>query len=385
MQFKELLTGIDSLYVSYKGTLKESVRIDLLEKKALAQSENEKEQALATVTVDDHYFAVKDRGTKYYSYILEDNWYHIQISTSERKITPTVYVKISSELLTCLGLNESLNKLREIVNKLLSGVEGEKMSRADLFVDFVTDKNLEKIEKQSWITRAEDTRMHWKRDRFTGWSIGEGGEISARLYDKTLEIEKSHKYYLKEIWDKQDWDKEQKVWRFEFQLRREFLEQMSISTFSDLVSKINDTWRYCTHNWLRLIMVDKTINRTRWRTNPLWEKIQKIRFLDGNYTGVTRFIDKSRIPSDKMIYLCGMGPITAFSAKEGYDDINEDTINNYLTKAKKFLKEYTKGSDIYKDDEDYLKTKIGLKKKKYNKALSKTVCYITNLSEKPQP
>lgn len=368
MQFKELLKGIDSLYVSYTGTLKESIAVDLLEKKALAQSENEKEQALAKLTINDHCFEVKDRGMRYYSYILEDNWYHIQVSTSERKLIPTLYVQISSEVLTCLGLNESLNKLREIVSKLLTGIESEKMSRTDLFIDFTTDKNLEKVEKVSWLTRVKKIQKHWEGE-FTGWSIGLGGVISARVYDKIIEIKKSHKDYLMGFWEKNGWDKKQRVWRFEFQLRREFLEQMSIDIFSDLLNKVNDTWRYCTFDWLRLTIKNKTINRTRWQTNPLWEKIQKTSFLDGSYTGVTRFIDKSRIPSDKMLYQGGMGFITAFSAKEGYDNINEDTINKYLTKAKKFLKDYTKGSDRYKDDEDYLKTKINLKKKKYNKAL----------------
>lgn len=242
------------------------------------------------------------------------------------------------------------------------------MSRTDLFIDFTTDKNLEKVEKVSWLTRVKKIQKHWEGE-FTGWSIGLGGVISARVYDKIIEIKKSHKDYLMGFWEKNGWDKKQRVWRFEFQLRREFLEQMSIDIFSDLLNKVNDTWRYCTFDWLRLTIKNKTINRTRWQTNPLWEKIQKTSFLDGSYTGVTRFIDKSRIPSDKMLYQGGMGFITAFSAKEGYDNINEDTINKYLTKAKKFLKDYTKGSDRYKDDEDYLKTKINLKKKKYNKAL----------------
>lgn len=129
MEFKEVFKGIDSLYVSFVGTLTEGVKEQLEVKKALAQSDNEKEQALARMAIDDHCFEVKDRGTRYYSYILEDNWYHIQISASKRKIVPSLYVQISSELLTCHGLDNSINKLRGIVSKLIHGIEGEIISR----------------------------------------------------------------------------------------------------------------------------------------------------------------------------------------------------------------------------------------------------------------
>ncbi|MFO0793580.1 MAG: hypothetical protein U0586_05900 [Candidatus Brocadiaceae bacterium] len=85
MEFKEVFKGIDSLYVSYRGTLKEGLLELLEEKKKLAQSDGEKERALATMDIEDHHFEVKDRGPRYYSYILEDNWYHIQITASKKK------------------------------------------------------------------------------------------------------------------------------------------------------------------------------------------------------------------------------------------------------------------------------------------------------------
>ena len=56
MEFKEVFKGIDSLYVSFKGTLKEGVKERLEEKKKLAQSEDEKEQASARMILNDHCF-----------------------------------------------------------------------------------------------------------------------------------------------------------------------------------------------------------------------------------------------------------------------------------------------------------------------------------------
>ncbi len=363
MEFKEVFKGIDSLYVSFKGTLKEGVKERLEEKKKLAQSEDEKEQASARMMLDDHCFEVSDRGTKWYSFILVDNWYHLQISGSKRQKLPQVYVQVSSELLTCYGLDNAIINLRKIVQMLMETIEEETISRMDIFADFVTDKELEGIEKVSWVTRAQKTHKYWKGDIFTGWTIGQGGEILARLYDKTVEIEKSHKDYFKEIWEKQGWDTFQRIWRLEFQLRRELLGQMKINTFLSLTEKVNDVWRYVTQDWLRLAIKDNTLNRTRWKTNPLWEKIQAVRFNDGKFTGIVREVNKSRIPSDKTLFQNGIGYITAFAAREGFESVDKGTLSEYLEKAKNYLREETNGRD-----EDYLKTKIINKKKKYNKA-----------------
>lgn len=64
MEFKELFKGIDSLYVSYKGRLKEGLSGLLKEQKTLAQSDDEKKQALATITIEGHNFEVSDKGGK---------------------------------------------------------------------------------------------------------------------------------------------------------------------------------------------------------------------------------------------------------------------------------------------------------------------------------
>jgi hypothetical protein len=362
MEYKEVFKGVDSLYVSYKGTLKEGLKERLEEKKKLAQSEDEKEQALARMILDDHCFEVSDRGTKWYAFILVDNWYHLQISGSKRQKLPQLYVQVSSELLTCHGLDNAIEDLRKIVQRFMEKVEEETISRADIFVDFNTNEELEKIENISWVTRAEKITKYWNSGLFTGLSIGLGGIISARLYDKTVEIEKSRKDYLKEIWEKQGWDTFQRVWRLEFQLRRELLGQMKINTFSSLIEKINDVWQYCTQDWLRLAVKETTLNRTRWMTDPLWEKIQAVRFNDGKFTGIQREVNKSRIPSDKTLFQNGIGYITAFAAREGFENVDKGTISEYVEKAKNYLSEQTNGRD-----EDYLKTKIGNKKKKYNK------------------
>jgi len=361
MKFKAIFKGVDSLYMSYKGALKIGLNECLEERKKLAQSDNEMEQALAKIEIGEHVFEVIDRGAHGYSFILVDKWYRIQISASRKKVLPSVYVKISSELLTCYGTDRSINKLRAIVEKLLVKIEGETVSRVDLFVDFTTDEELDKIEDKSWVAKAKNHASYRHCGLFTGMSIGLGGVISARIYDKTLEIGVSHKDYMKEIWGKRGWDKLQKVWRLEFQLKRRCLKEMYINTYSDLMEKANDVWVYCTDQWLRLVVNDDTVNRARWETNPMWKKIQGVRVNEGKITGILREVEKSRVPSDKTMFQNGMGYLTSFAAKEGFDNVNSETVISFLDIGRKYLEERTQGKV-----DDYLKTKISNKKKKYN-------------------
>lgn len=367
MEFLELYKGIDSLYVSFKGILKEDIKAQLEEKKLQAQSSDEKERAKAKMIIYDHCFEVKDKGKGLFAYVLVDGWYHIQISPSQRKMLPPVYCQLSSYLITYIGINEAMTHLRVVVEKLLAKVDSETISRADIFADFVTDINIENIKKISWIRRAKKYKKHWTGDIFTGWSIGFGGVISGRLYDKTEEIKESNKYYLKPIWQTKGWSEGQRIWRLEFELKRDFLKQMSVNSLPDLINTSNDIWRYCTNEWLRLVIEGDTENRNRWETHPLWLEIQQIKFQSDDYTGVTRSISKSRMPDEKKLFLNGLGYITAYAAIKGFDDIDELTMIGFLLDMRIFLKSHVKQLGKYQDFTDYLKTMINLKKRKYNK------------------
>ena len=366
LMFHEVHKGIDSLYLSFWGDLKPGLKEDFEKKKLLAQSDDPKDQAEATHVIGDHAFELLDRGRGKYLFVLSDNWFHIQISGSEKKMLPTVYVQISSELLNCLGLENSVNELRSVVGEILVAIEKERVSRADIFVDAVIDTDFEKISRNQFVCRANKITCHWSGIPFSGWSIGLGGVVSARIYDKTVEIEqKSKKDYFKTIWQNRGWQEGQKVWRLEFQLRREFLEQMTINSVTDLMDTINDIWRYCTVDWLRITIDDGTENRTRLEIVPFWENIQLVSFGAGDCTGIVRVVKKARIPSDETLFLNGYGFFTAYAAREGHENTFSAMLN-YVNDAKQFHDEYVKNSNLYQDGEDYRKTKLNIKKRKFN-------------------
>lgn len=367
MVFKEFYKGIDSLYVSFRGVLKDEIKGQLESRKWLAQSGDVKDQCLAYIDIDGHSFEVKDKGKGSYAYVLVDGWFNIQITASVSRKFPEIYVQLSSDILHCFGLSVAMDLLRGTIKQFVREIESESISRADFFVDFGADINFELVKKREWVTRADDIDSHWRGKYFTGWSIGPGGVIYARIYDKTIEIMKSGKEYFKDIWARQNWTEGETVWRLEYQLKRDFLNQMSINSISDLMSMSNDVWKYCTHDWLRLAVESPSEeNRSRWNTNPVWQFIQQVTFGDGTYTGILRHVDKSRVPSDKTLYLNGLGYLTAFAAREGYADVAK-AIPEFMKKSHNFLHRYVASGKKYRDGYDYLDIKINLKKKRYNK------------------
>lgn len=105
--------------------------------------------------------------------------------------------------------------------------------------------------------------------RFTGFAWGLGGTVSGRCYDKTHEISKSRKGWMRAVWrDSPDFTEgrnfagreEVHVWRLELQFRREALREFqpeSLSPLENLGSWVRlkkalpRLWRYATRRWLR--------------------------------------------------------------------------------------------------------------------------------------
>jgi len=83
LEFKTVHSGIDSLYLSFKGTLKKEMLKELEMRKEYAQSEDENEQALAVINIDAHLLEVKDRGMGLYVYVLGDIRYRFLQARAE--------------------------------------------------------------------------------------------------------------------------------------------------------------------------------------------------------------------------------------------------------------------------------------------------------------
>ncbi|MBU1691649.1 MAG: replication initiation factor [Gammaproteobacteria bacterium] len=318
--FKPLRWGVDSLYLSYPGELFPEADAKLKELKKIAQSPEDHEAVLAQYPMEDHLFEVKDKGTKFFPYILVDNAFHIQFSRS--KAMPLAYIQISSEYLTHVSPAEAEKALRQIVEQFGTVNEPANVSRIDLFVDFFSSEDMESWNRHAWVTRGSSINQYAVEGEFSGWVIGPGGVISCRLYDKTLEIEKqSKKFYLHKLWKMAGWNGTDKVWRLEFEIKREVLTQKGLPKLNHVLANLNGLWSYATTEWLRLTLPnldDKT--RSRWPIHPLWGYLSSVDWETNGGPLSSRFT-AARLPGDDKLFSMGLSTIISYMAREGIKDL----------------------------------------------------------------
>lgn len=363
--FKALRYGVDSLYVSYPGVLSEEWDHKLADLKALAQSENEFEQATAQIVIGEHLFEVRDRGRGRFAYVLVDNCYHLQASNKRSKALPLAYVQISSEYLATVGVEQAEQSLRYIVNTLGLVNEPANISRVDLFVDFTADLSMDSFDPlQDWVTRTQSIDLHYRYQQFSGWSFGMGGNIGARLYNKCLEIEKkSRKFYLYELWQAAGWNTSAQVWRMEFEAKRDALKELGICKLDNLLQLQPALWIYLTQDWLRLaVPAPSDTNRARWPTHPLWDQITRVFDEQGEQPKLQRFTPM-RLPADERLFVHGMGGLTSFMAARGIEDMGEG-IGEYFHQATEF---HNSRAGLKKMGlELYLDQRVRVKSRRYN-------------------
>jgi len=363
-KFTVLLFGVDSLYLSFPGNLSVEMEEKLEHLKLLAQSESEKVQSQAQLKIGEHLFEVSDHGAKRFPYILADNCFFIKFSSSRAKSLPLATVQISSEYLHAVGEGVATANLCSIIGQFGGNVGVPIISRADVFLDFICPVDFDGLDQECWVTRANLLAKYYDRRipyPFTGWVVGQGGDLSSRLYEKTVEIEyKSRKFFFHELWQPRGWKVGDKVWRQEFQLRRETLKQLGMHTVPELLQSFDALWRYLTQDWLRLAIPNQNdATRTRWPTHPVWQSISEVfdQFTE-DQPRLKRFRPQ-RIPREEWMLINGLGGLTSFMASRGIEGFDEG-LSEYVRRASVF--HHVHGRDL----KDYVSHKVKVKARKYN-------------------
>lgn len=318
-KIKFLRFGIDSLYLSYQGDLLDSIDQKLTSLKNLARSDNPQQQAKAQLKIGDHLFEVKDKGTSMFAYILVDNAFRIQLSRPNKAV-PMAYIKISSEYLTYRTPEQAEKHLKDILNELGILQSSANVSRIDLYVDFVSHQDMEAWTREAWVTRAGSVNAYAIDRRFTGWAVGMGGVIAARLYDKLFEITKSNKGYLIPLWEMAGRLEGESVWRLEFEFKRDFLKQKGIIPLSEVLVYLNGLWSYATTEWLKLTIPNKDDEtRARWPIHKLWQQLANLDWETNSSPLKSRFSNQ-RIPNDEATLDRGFSAFTTWMAAHSHDE-----------------------------------------------------------------
>jgi hypothetical protein len=340
-----LASGIDSLVISMNIDWKDDsffTVLDELKEKAKEYSLDYQGSIKHFNTEEVFPFTIKPHGTKGFSWILTgaDFTYKIAKSTAPNS-RPNGMIEFRSEALWRLGVEDVLRIALRIIEANGGHIVEVKLSRADLCVDFLMpEKRWSQGLRDYVVTRAIDFKPHYKGWTFTGMSFGTGA-ISARLYDKPLEIQqKSKKYWMFDIWGMKEVPQGKKIIRIEFEMKRKFLTEIHIKTPEDLLQKADQVWAYCTKNWLKF--QDRPgLHHTQRSTFKWYVKIQ-----DGfrGAQGAEPLVREKAVKMDKkklMQQANGLiQSLHAINQEEKRVDQNkpvsmEDCINSYINEVNK--------------------------------------------------
>jgi hypothetical protein len=355
--------GVDSLYLSFPGAIDPQLAMYLQEGKLMAQSPRDDMLAMAGACIGDHFFTVLPRGRGRFAFVIEDGWFSIQLSNASAGILPLAMVQVRSEYLTAVGAEEAVATVTELVENMGEVTGPAKISRIDVFADFGTDLEVAAIPGREWVKRSKKRAIHEECDEVTGISFGAGNEVSARMYDKTREILKSGKDYMRPLWTQAGWDGVEQIWRMEFQVRREGLPEPMRGAAAEALPLCGNLWRYLCEDWLRLaIPSDSDETRSRWPTHPLWESVAKLWDTLPDAPPMTR-VTKGRPPSDDRLFRNGMSGLSGFMAREGITDYGE-ALGEFLHAMERY---YESPARSYPESvQSYMGRKARTKARRYN-------------------
>jgi hypothetical protein len=109
-----------------------------------------------------------------------------------------------------------------------------------------------------------------------------GSLVSAQIYDKTAEVQRSGKQWLLTCWQARGWDGTDRIWRVEVRLRRRALAEFGVEDPYRLEEQLPGLWAALVgtagqaDGWLRLVLPSRRDgNRTRWPVAPAWRALQR--------------------------------------------------------------------------------------------------------------
>jgi|GEM_PF-432016 hypothetical protein len=273
-----LASGVDTLVISLNIDWRDTALFAILDE----VKEKAKQYSLDYAGHLQHFnpeevwpFTIKPHGTKGFSWILIGSDFSYKIANSSAPGSrPNAMIEIRSEALWRLGPKEVIKIALSLIEANGGHIIEAKPSRVDLCVDFLMPEALWSSDLMEYaVTRASDFAPYYRFKKLTGIRIGKG-VISARLYDKPLEIQQqSRKVWMFDIWGLKEVPEGKKIIRIEFQMRREVLKQLGLRKVEDLFQKIDQAWAYCTKSWLKF--QDRPgLHHTQRTTFDWYEEIQ---------------------------------------------------------------------------------------------------------------
>ena len=271
-----LSSGVDTLHFSVRGELQEGLLVFLDALKKEAQSSKE----LQVVTWGEQSLSVALRPHGWRSYPFWASSPNIEVAIGAPSPFPPVFIQTHSAYLHSRGADQAVAEIsRWLAANVMRDEPQLAASRVDLYSDLQGWSPLIEdfdrfhcrgVRRRAYSMPAQD-QAHLRGRRLSGFVFG-GGDLLARCYDKTLELRVRGSEWPKAIW--KDWDRDQPVWRVEFQFRRRSLVSLGCPTPAEALAARQQLWRYATQ-WLSLRVPTPDSNRARWPEASEWAVIRE--------------------------------------------------------------------------------------------------------------
>lgn len=282
----ELASGVDAIYLSGRALIGDALLNRLEQARALAES-------------SDVPFVVKFGGVEFvmhpfnfgkYRFRLENHLAMIGVTSS--KHLPAFRVQPRAEFIHGAGPYQVVEYFRELL-QIECGIVALSVSRADLFADF-QGWDLHGDDRRLFVCRAKSRAVNEVDEVFNGLRFGERstGTVHARIYNKSIESEKTGSAYWKTIWAER-YIPDLPVIRVEFELASKALRQFGIRSPEELLDAVGALWVNLTHEWLTKRTPTNDHTKSRWPLAPEWLDVQRASIAHTDW-GIARIYDEQR-------------------------------------------------------------------------------------------
>lgn len=269
-----ILPNLDMMVVNCDFEAYETVFGDLLElldekKKEAAEQMKAINSHMSIVDINGLRFQVYPNGTRGYAYVLHGEMIKLEIAKYKNAKNYPVRVMLHSEYLWSAGPKQAWKEFCLWI-ACIAPIARTQVSRVDLCAH---------TDEISWSNKLQHFKGHFTQDhlfrehrKVTGFGFGSReSKIYTRIYNKDVELKKSKKEWFRDIWQRNGATAE--VWNIEFELHRDYFNELKIDLVDDFFGAITSIWRYLTEE--HIVLTNKDRSRIKRSTiNPVWLELQ---------------------------------------------------------------------------------------------------------------
>lgn len=323
-----MIANVDALVINfdvknYDTTIQKYLNILEMQKDLSRQYLYDNQAQKSHIVLGNIDYEVLPNGARCYAYLLHNDLIELRLAKgrSKNKNTYPIVVKYKSTILWEKGLNAYFYA-SDFIEELFGQIINTMVSRVDLA--YHTDGlNFQVCDLDKFVGKYRKDSLHRCDRKIETFYFGsrKTQTVMCRIYNKTRQLlEERKSLWFIDIWSKYDLDITN-VWNVEYELHREFLKQIDIDTFEQLVDNIKGIWGYLTHNWIRYVDISSATRSNNYKIFEVWQKVQNgydAFSMDGEIEReVQRLRDANKyVPS-------AVGYLTSLSALVNIDEVDD--------------------------------------------------------------